>query len=207
MNFIVVGRGWGVGRGKTERPWPGSQTHFCRHFHFVVESETIQRSIQAKRTCHWVIKILVGEARQADHQQTGSQRPRPSASGLLTFSACLTQNGLSCFPNFSRIEILPISCIIWHGYFTWEEEEENIKKGVNIYRLVLCCSVRFLNVVLQKRAVTRLVKELPTCGGVSQDCGIFFGRFSGQQFNSYKKQSETWMFKKISRRTFSFLMI
>ena len=38
---------------------------------------------------------------------------------LLTFSACLTQNGLSCFPNFSRIEILPISCIILHGYFTW----------------------------------------------------------------------------------------
>ena len=129
MNFIVVGRGWGVGRGKTERPWPGSQTHFCRHFHFVVESETIQRSIQAKRTCHWVIKILVGEARQANHQQTGSQRPRPSASGLLTFSACLTQNGLSCFPNFSRIEILPISCIIWHGYLTWEEEEEYIKRS------------------------------------------------------------------------------
>ena len=83
MNFRVVGRGWGVGRGKTERPWPGSQTHFCRHFHFVVESETIQRSIQAKRTCHWVIKILVWEARQADHQQTGSQRPRPSALGQL----------------------------------------------------------------------------------------------------------------------------
>ena len=146
MKFRVIGRGWGVGRGKMERPWTGSQTHFCRYFHFVVESETIQRSIQAKRTCHWVIKILVGEARQANHQQTGSQRPRPSASGLLTFSACLTQNGLSCFPNFSRIEILPISCIIW--------QEENIKKGVNIYRLVLCCSVRFLNVVLQKRAVT-----------------------------------------------------
>ena len=116
---------------------------------------------------------------------------RSAGECLLTLSACLTQNGLSSFRNFSRMEILPLSCIIWHGYFTLEEEEENIKKGVNIYRLVLCCSVRFLNVVLQKRAVTRLVKELPTCGGVSQDCGIFFGRFSGQQFNSYKKQSET----------------
>ena len=77
----------------------------------------------------------------------------------------------------------------WVLYFGRRRREH--KKGVNIYRLVLCCSVRFLNVVLQKRAVTRLVKELPTCGGVSQDCGIFFGQFSGQQFNSYKKQSET----------------
>ena len=72
------------------------------------------------------------------------------------------------------------------GTLLWKKKKGNIRKGVNIYWLVLCCSV-----VLQKRAVTRLVKELPTCGGVSQDCGIFFGQFIGQQFNSYKKQSET----------------
>ena len=53
---------------------------------------------------------------------------RSAGECLLTLSACLTQNGLSSFRNFSRMEILPLSCIIWHGYLTLEEEEEDIKK-------------------------------------------------------------------------------
>ena len=71
---------------------------------------------------------------------------------------------------FLGLTFLSISGIICIGYLTLEEEKKH-SKGINIYWSALCCPVCFLIFVLRKRAVTRLVRELPTGGVVSRDRG------------------------------------
>ena len=64
---------------------------------------------------------------ERDHRAPGPQH-RVSLRVSADIECFLDPKWIVCFRNFSRIEILPISCIIWHGYFTMEKEKREHKK-------------------------------------------------------------------------------